>query len=405
MADIGFANSVLNKLTKKMYENGVVGQMIVGAPFMKNVGKVNIDLGTDMTFAIGTSWAEGIGNRTDRQPLPEAQAPDFLNPSYDTVDTYQTLEITGKEIERTKGSTVALANYLDELMQGAEKNFWRDKEWEAFNDASGLRGLTSGDTVAGAAVTITLAAAYVPTRGLRVNMKIDLYNDGNGMKYTDCRITSVDSVAGTIVVDVLDQDIPTGSSIYMSGNRNNEINGLLNLVNNSAGAATVLGISSTNALWQSQVLTNSGNARNLTQDLLDKLFFLINNQNDEDPSEVWMDKVTQMVKWIGMVNRNFQVNGTGPSVKINAHNEVTEFGSAKIHTSSMAPNNKIYMLQGNDIKLRVARQYKPITEDKAQNIWQLRDNYNLFQCKMWAAMQLVCKSRRLHGFIGDLATS
>ena len=39
MADIGYANSVYNKLTKKMYENGAPVQFLEGSPFMNWVKK------------------------------------------------------------------------------------------------------------------------------------------------------------------------------------------------------------------------------------------------------------------------------------------------------------------------------------------------------------------------------
>lgn len=407
MADIGWANSVLNKLTKKMYENGVTQQFIMSAPFMEWVKKVPIDLGTDMTLAIQTSWAEGLGNRTDRQPLPQAQAPDFLNPNYDVIDTYQTLEITGKEIERTKSDKVALANYLTELLSGAHKNFWRDKEVEAFNDGTGTRGITTADVAAGAGIVLQMNTAYTPTIGIRVNQRLDIYNETvtPAQKLATALVTAVNIKLGQVTLDQVDVDVPAGCYLYVEGNRNNEINGLGNLINDSTGAATVLGLSSTLSQWQSQVFNNSGTARNLTQELLDTLFYNIKQQNDEEPDAVWMDSVVQMVKWVAMVNRNFNVQGGGQPVKINAQNKIVAFGNAEVHTSSAARNNKIYMLQKNDIALRVARPYSPITEEKAQNIWQLRDNYNLFQAKYWAAMQLVVKSRRIHGFVGDLVNS
>jgi hypothetical protein len=405
MAEIGYASTVLNKLTKKIYENGAPFQGLEGSPFIEWVKKSTVDLGTDVTRAIQTSYAEGTGIRTDRQALPDAQAPDFLNPTFDTVDIYQVLEITGKEIERTKNSTAAIANYLDLLLSTSRKNFYRDLEFQAFNDSTGTRGITANDESQGTDVVVDLTATYTPIRGLRVNQKIEFWNEtAPAQLLTTTLVKSVDILNGTITVD-LDTDVPGGSYIYVQGNRNAEINGLGNLVNNSSGPATVLGISSTNPIWQSQVLTNSGTARNLTVELLDKLFFQIKNQNDEEASVVWLDTVTQMVKWTGMVNRNFQVNGTGPGVKIDAHNKVTHFGSAEVRTSSMCPNNKIYMLQGSDFSLETARAYSPIVEEKAGNIWQLRDGYNLFQAKFWMATQLTCKSRRIHGYLGDLVTT
>ncbi len=405
MAEIGFSSSVLTKLTKKLFTDGVIDQMIEGAPLMEWIRKPTIVLGTDMTSAIGVSWPEGLGNRTDRQKLPDANAPDYLNPNWDTVDTYQTLEITGKEIQRTKGKAAAMANYLDELLSKGKKNHWRDMEFQGFNDATGLRGVTNGVVAAGALATVTLSSSYTPIRGLRTNMVVDFYAGASYL--TTAKITSVSILAGTFVVDELDVALPDAMSIYMNGNYQNEINGLGNLINNSSGPATVLGLSSSQPLWQSQVLTNSGTARPLSTLLLDQMHFRIKNENDEDPTDIWCDNITQMVAWVQMVNRAFMVNAPNPGrpTKINAHNEVESFGNAKVHTSSLCPNNKIFFMQGSDFKFYIERPYSPILEEKAGNMWQLKDDYNMYQAKMWQSAQMVLGSRRLHGYVGDLATS
>ncbi len=399
MAEIGFA-SLLNVITKHIYEDGLVKQMIVGAPFMDWIPKKKIDLGSDMSFSIGTSFPEGLGNRTDRQRLQDATAPDFLLPNYDVIDTYQKLEITGKEIERTNNPTKATFNYLVELLNLAKENNDRDNEGQAFADGTGVRGVTTSDTAAGTAVTVTMTTAYTPLTRVRRNMVVDFYLGTAFL--TTSKVTSVDTLAGTFVVDDLAVDLPTGVSVYMSGNYNNELNGLQYLVNDNTGPATVLGISSTEPLWRSQVLGNSGTARILTTNLLDQLHFLIKNQTDNPPTDWWTDSVKQIVAWTQMVNRNFIVTGTGQSVKMNAHNEITNFANAAVHTSSLAPNNKIYALTKSDLAFRVARPYSPIMEEKAGNMWQLKDDFNLFQLKNWQAAQIVLKSRRVHGVINDL---
>lgn len=399
MAQIGFA-SLLNVVSKHIYEDGLVNQQIIGAPFMDWVPKKNIGLGSDMSFSIGMSFPEGIGNRTDRQRLADATAPDFLLPSYDTIDQYQKLEITGKEIERTNDRSKATFDYMLQLLNLAKENNDRENEGAAFADGSGLRGLTVADTVGGTAITITMTTAYTPLLRVRRNMMVDFYL--GAIYLTTSKVTSVDSLAGTFVVDDLAVDLPTGTGVYMQGNFNNEINGLAYLINDNTGPATVEGISSTEPLWRSQVLKNSGTARILTTNLLDTLHFLIRNQTDNPPTDWWTDSIKQIVAWTQMANRNVQINGQGQPIKINVHNEITNFANATVHTSSLCPNNLIYALTKSDIALRVARAYSPIMEEKAGNMWQLKDDFNLFQCKMWQAAQLVVKSRRMHGVIGDL---
>ncbi len=400
MAEIGFNSTLLNAAAKKVYEDGLVPQMIIGAPFYKWLPKKNIKLGSDMSFSIGTSFPEGLGNRTDRQRLQDASAPDFLMPSFDTVDTYQKLEITGKEILRSNDMAKATFNYMRELLTMAKQNDDRDLEGQLFGDGSGLRGVTLGDETAGDSVTINMTTAYTPLTRIRKNMKVDFYL---GTAYlTTAKVTAVDKVAGTFDVDTLAIDLPTGAGVYMAGNYNNEINGLLNLVNDQNGAATVLGVSSTVPEWRSQMLTNSGTARLLSTFLLDSLHFRIEAETDNPPTDWWCDNITQIVAWTQMMNRNFQVNGTGPSVKMNAHNQIVNFANAEVHTSSLCPNNKIYALTKSDLLFRNEREYSPILEEKAGNMWQLKDDFNIFQAKMWRASQFTLKSRRVHGAIGDL---
>lgn len=411
MSAVGFATSVYNKLTKKVYDSGVTDQMIKSAPFIHKVYKRNLELGSDANFSIKTAWGEGIGARGDREQLPIPQAPNFLLPTFDASDQYLVLRITGKEDIRTKNGLRATAEYLKNLLKESSENFWRDMEFQAFNDGTGVRAIINGSgnpIQPGAGTVFSVNAnssnySFTPLRGIRTNMTVEFWNEAVPVKLGEAVVTAVNRLAGTFTCDT-DFVVTDQANVYVSGNRQREINGLQALINDSTGPATVLGVSRTTPEWQSTVLANSGNTRNLTIELLDQGHFSSKQQNDKDPTLVLLD-YTQIRKWTAMVNRNFEINGNGPSVKVNAHNEIEEFGEAKIMTTSQMLSNAIFLMQAEDFELRELVPFGPVYEEDADNIWHKIQGYHEFEATFWWSGQLICKRPNLHVQIKDLATT
>jgi hypothetical protein len=399
MSTIGFDTSVLNKLTKHVYDTGITDQMIASAPYVKKRRKKPLDLGSDANFSIETGWGEGIGARGDREPLPVPQAPTYLLPTFDAVDEYVVLRITGKEDVRTKNGTRATAEYLKDLLAGSSKNFWRDLEFQAFNDGSGLRASVTTNAVQGAAVTIT-CANNIPLRGVRQNMTIEFWNDATQQLLGEQVVTSVNRLSGTFVCD-LAQDIPAGSNVYVKGNRQREIYGLQYLITDATGPATVLGIATSIYEWNSTLYANGGNTRDLTIQLLDAAYFSSMEQNDQAPSEYWM-AYSQMKAWTALVNRNFQVNGSGPGVRVDAHNEIVGFGEAKVNVTSQCAPGQVFVMQGDDVEIRELMPFGPVTEEDAENIWHKIQGYHEFEATFWWSGNQIVKRRNLHSQITDL---
>lgn len=409
MASIGAINTVIGKLTKKMYQDGLPDMFITEAPYVSKRRKKPLPLGTDMTRGYNAAWQEGLGIAADTDNLPTPSAPVFRNPTFDAVDIYNVLQLTAKEIERTKGNNVAIAQYLKTVMSGASKNFWRDMEFRCFNDATGQRCITSGAVQPGTSVTITASAAGIPLRGLRVNSKLQFYNETTSQLIdSGMVITSLNISAGTFVVDVVNNAIPTASGVYLDakGERNGDINGLVNLVNDSTGNATVLGLSSSLSDWQSLVLSNSAVARNITFQLLDTAYYRSLEQDGSQASEAWMDYI-QLRKLIALAQRNIMdPRSDGKTLKLNTHNEVEFLGTAKVNPSSYAPAGKIYNLVADDLSVDQMRAYSPVHIDGDDGaVWERIPGTTKYEAVWWWSGNHTCEQRRLHTLITDLVAS
>lgn len=409
MANIGAVNSILGKLTKKMYEDGITEQFITEAPYVSKRRKKPLPLGTDMTRGYAASWQEGLGAAADTDDLATPSAPIFRNPSFDSVDIYNTLQLTAKEVERTSSNTVALAQYLKTVLSGGAKNFWRDMEFRAFNDGSGKRAVVEGAVTSGSSKTITVETGYIPLRGLRTGMKIRFYNETtNQVIETGVTISSVNIKAGTFVVDTLVNTIPDAAGIYLDApaERNADINGLENLVDDSTGAATVLGLSSSLSDWQSLVLGNSATARNITFELLDEAYYNSLQQANTKASEAWMDYV-QVRKLLALCNRNVtDPRSSGATIRMNTHNEVDMIGSAKVNLSDQCFAGKIYNIVAEDFAVDQMRAYAPVNIDGDSGaVWERIPGTTKYESVFWWSGNHTCKSRRLHTKIEDLVAS
>lgn len=408
MANIGASNSVLGKLTKKMYEDGLPDEFITAAPYVQKRRKKPLPLGTDMTRGYAASFQEAVGAVSDTDDLPTPSAPVFRNPTFDAVDIASVIQVTDKEIERTKGNTVALAQYLKTVISGASKNFWLDMEWRALHSTDGLRAVVEGAVTSGSSKTVTVEAGQIPLSGIRTNMKIKFINaTTNAVVESGVLVTSVNRRAGTFVVETLNNNIPDATEIYADSAQevDGNINGLGNLIDDSTGAATVLGLSSSLSDWQSLVLGNSGTARVPTLELLDQAYYNSLEEAGEEASEAWMDYI-QLRKLVALANRQIVDKREGVTLKVNTHNEVEFIGSAKVHPSHAAINGTIFNIVANDIAIDQTRPLSPLDIDQGGNpVWTRLTGTRKFEAVWIWSGNHTCKSRRIHTRVEDLVAS
>jgi len=408
MASIGYLNSVGSKLTKKMYEDGLPDEFITAAPYVSKRRKKPLPLGTDMTRGYAASYQEAVGAVGDTDDLPTPSAPLYRNPTFDAVDIASVIQVTDKEIDRTKNSTVALAQYLKKVLSDASKNFWLDMEWRAFHSTTGVRAVVEGAVAAGDSVTVTVESGYIPLTGIRNNMKLK-FTDGTSGAVIEANVlvTSVDRRNGTFVVSTLNTSIPDAAKIYVdaAAEIDGNINGLDNLVDDSTGSATVLGLSSSFAEWQSLVLANSGTARPFTLDLLDQAYYNSLEQAGEEASEAWMD-YTQLRKLVSLANRQIMDKREGVTLKVNTHNEVEFIGSAKVLPSHAMIAGTVFNIVGSDFAIDEAHSLRPLDMDSSSNpVWTRVIHTRKFEAVwVWSGNHTL-HSRRVHTRIDDLATS
>lgn len=391
-----------DKLTKNIFRDGILDQVIQSAPLFKSMRRSPLGLGKDLTGVIQTAYEEGIGVRDRGEDLPVPQDPDFENPTWDARFHYLVLTLEGVDLIRTANSKRAMGNLLMNKIEKAAINFGLDAEREMFGNQTGQLAVVEGAVTSGATKTVTVEAANIPLKGLRPNMTLDFYNETTGQKITEGLVTSVNKSAGTFVVASLATALPDAAGIYRKGNRNREWNGLTNLVNDSTGAATVLGLASTLDRWQSKVSANGGTARNLTIPLVDDLFYDLAEETDIPPDCIWIDQ-KQMKYFVQAHTRNLEYsNATGQSMTLNGHHEIEKFGNASVKMSHLAPAGKMFMLHMSDFMLDEQQAFRWITEENASNIWQKIRGRHAFEATAMHIGEVVCESRRLHGVINDL---
>lgn len=409
----------LSRVTKKIYDNEkVVDQMFLQAPFFKSLKPNTMTLGTDVTFAIAMAGSQGIGVRDgDQEPVPDAGAPWYETPSYDFVRNFLHLEITEKAVARTKDKVRALAGQVYEIVEREYSLFNMDWEFQCFGRpspiatiTSGLRGVVQSAVSAGTNATITLAAPFVPINHIAQNMLLDFYNETTGQKVCTGRVGTVNRLAGTFTIVDLPKDLAGNEYIYRGGNasnRNREITGLNQAINDATGNATYLGLTST-GMWQSAVYGNSGVLRPATFDLFDQAYYTAGEQNNEEPDELWTN-------WQGLrslINMHQRVvvqnvpSGRGKGITLDAKGNVEYYGNAKVNTSTQCTPNTHYFLIKRDVRLQEERPFAWLTDspaDAASNImWHKVPGYTKWEATAVQSLQLILKRRNLHAVLTDI---
>lgn len=398
----------LDKATKIMYKNGAVDQQISDTPFLNSLraekivpGKYNQQLGM-------SAYPQSVGPTSNRGDLPEPQEPTLIEPSFDVVDQYAILDISGPEAKRlqTAGGG-AMLNWMDMKMRAVKTASDIDIECQLFFGATGLRGIMNAAMVAGSTVTGTLTTAYRPIKWILPNTVLEFRNASTLVVEAYGKVTSVSKTAGTFVIETLTGNVSSGAYVYRKGSYNYCINGIGNVCDDSTGAATFMGVTSTTQAgsWGAYVSTNSGTARDLTFPILDTLLYASQEQNGRSLTDLVMDW-NQMRLLANMHTRILSFsNQTGKGMTLNGHNEVETYGKAKVIVSPFAPAGVIYGIQRHDLHYYEAQAWTWITEENAKNIWQKTQGKHVFEATAWFENQLTCDRRSLHGRLGDLTAS
>lgn len=390
-----------SQIVKKFYADGLHPQYIDEHPLLSKIPRDKTDIGEDYTFTVSPEGAQGIGNRAEGGAMPTPGRVQLTRGLWTPKSIYGRVQITGKAVRRTRNDKRAIANLVRVQTDTTLKRLAKDMNFQLYRTGSGLRSILNGAlTASSSAVTVTVADAAT-LYGIYQGMTIDFYGAGGTTPLeTDVLVTSVNRNAGTFVIESLSVNIPDASEVYRNGNYNEEFLGLNGYINNTSGPATVLGIASSNAYWQGNVLANGGTARPLTLELMEQARQAAMIQNNMEPDYYFMD-FTQYRKLQALLTRVVEYKSEGALVKTNGGHIVPAYGAGEVVRDSDMLPQVIFATQMKE-DIRLGDDFPLQWQDMDNTLWKYVQGFDLWEAVCVYDGNLYGHRRNLHSKLMDL---
>ena len=206
--------------------------------------------GRNAIVPINIRPSEAIGARPDDGTLPTAQNQTFVECAIPYAFNYATIRITHPTIASTKNDAGAWAKVVSAEMEGIQRDLKNDFNRQYFGNGTGSLGTVA--SVSGQVITMDAG------HNLKINMVLDIYNSAlDTQDATDITVTAVSgndvTVTGTLT------GVGDGDVVVRTGSLNQEMMGLVGIVDDGNEVATLQGISrSSYPEWKSTVVDAGG---------------------------------------------------------------------------------------------------------------------------------------------------
>ena len=337
---------------KRLYEgDGAHEQMRDFNPTLKQFesSKDDIEGGSTVYFPLQKQYQQGIGARSEEQDLPVPGKSNYIACDFPLKKLCFSVQITTSAWMKSKAKGVA--SFVDLLTeQGTDVlgGHYRDMNWQLYGDGTGLRTLVNGavDGPDDDGVTITVDS----TKGLFEGMLIDFFIPGaaaNNPLQVGAEITGVDNLNLQITVASINQNIPDNSSIYRSGNRDNEIMGMGGFISDLSGPAVVQGITvADQPTWRANDLDNGGTARDLTRDLLDQAWRAGGSVDQRRPDMVFASLLQARKYAMTQVFKDqYEKSDKGGRITLDAGYEFLKVYNKALVEDDDCPNDRMYFVR------------------------------------------------------------
>jgi hypothetical protein len=285
MAQLNAQNrSNFDKVLKEMYlprlQSTVNKGRILSEHLRKETGMTDAT-GRKAIVPVNIRPSEAIGARADGGALPSPQGQTYVESQVEYAYNYATVRITHPVIVSSKNDEGAFVRAVSSEFDGIRRDLQTDVNRQWFGDGSGALGSANG---AGSSAT---ALVLDTGHNVAVNMNIDIYTAKTGGSHeVNSATVSATTATGATIGSSSWSD---GSWVFREDSRENEMMGLLGIVDNgqsSNGAdgpyvTTLQNISrSTYPEWRSRVNHNSGTPRAISETIIDDAILDVQEQSE-----------------------------------------------------------------------------------------------------------------------------
>ena len=267
---MGSTIASIDATLKEVYEGETRRQLNDEVVALKRVqrsseGVSNETNGKYVTFPVHVRRNGGLGSRNESEALPDAGQQGYAAARLALKSDYMGIELTGHAIDMSDEKPKAFAKALDEEMERSRVDFKKDLNRQIYGNGSGA--IT---TVRAAATSTTIPVVDARLFWVGSNV-IDIVTAPSTVAVSGRTVIARDLTPGanTITVSGAAVTVAVGQLITLKGSVNREITGLGSIVANTGILYNIN--PATEPEWTSEVDTNGGSARALSESLMIRL--------------------------------------------------------------------------------------------------------------------------------------
>ena len=267
---MGSTIASIDATLKEVYEGETRRQLNDEVVALKRVqrsseGVSNETNGKYVTFPVHVRRNGGLGSRNESEALPDAGQQGYAAARLALKSDYMGIELTGHAIDMSDEKPKAFAKALDEEMERSRVDFKKDLNRQIYGNGSGA--IT---TVRAAATSTTIPVVDARLFWVGSNV-IDIVTAPSTVAVSGRTVIARDLTPGanTITVSGAAVTVAVGQLITLKGSVNREITGLGSIVANTGILYNIN--PATEPEWTSEVDSNGGGARALSESLMIRL--------------------------------------------------------------------------------------------------------------------------------------
>ena len=291
-------NDAFNAVLKEFYlprlTSTINEKRVLMSRLERDTSKTDVS-GRHARLPVNIRPSQAIGARADADggpSLPTPQSQTYVELIIGYAHNYGTVRVTHPVIQASRNDRGSFIRAIGSEMDGIRRDLRNDVNRQLFGDGSGV--LAANTAVDDGSGVLTVSAGHK----LKIGMVIEAFTEKTGGSQNDGDMTvSAVNTSGTAVsVTGASTNIADNDYLFRKGNRGNEMMGLLGIVDDGTYASTLQGIvRGTYPEWNSTVLSNSGTARGISEDLLDNSL-LQSEENSESEISLMITSSTQWRK-------------------------------------------------------------------------------------------------------------
>lgn len=256
--------TIVDAISKEIYGERIESQQQEEVVTLKRIERTSDGVtekvgGKYVDFPLKVKRNHSIGYRNENEQLANPDTQGYAEVHIGLKYGYARCRLTGQVMTLAENNTQAFASAMDQEMDGLGNDVIKDYNRIIYGDGSGLLATITAD----GSNTVTVDSV----QRLEIGMFVDMLTRTTGaVEASNRKITAINETTLVVTYDGADQTGTTAMGLYRTGNYGREPNGFASIISSTG---VLYGLDpAVEAKWKSQILSNSGTLRALSEGLM-----------------------------------------------------------------------------------------------------------------------------------------